>query len=460
MNVLLINPPREIPQRADFPPIGLAYIASFLRRHDVHVNVLDAASFSWRKLKKAVAATQPEVIGVPCWTMERGQSFRAAKIARKIHPRAKLIMGGHHATAFPGHMFELAGADAVVMGEGEITTLELIRAFDEDDDLQTVKGIVFRKNGNTVFTEPRALISDLDSLPYPCHDDFDLDRYLGLPERKGRAASIMTSRGCPHRCIYCSGSKFWRRKWRARSPENVLGEIEWLYRDMGVKNFIFFDDNFTVNKDRAIEICRSIIDRKLRIQYVAESHVAHIDEELLKWMKNSGCYRIDFGVESGSPKILKNIKKKQTVEQIETVFKLVHGAGIKPRGYLMVGNPGEDDETIQETADLMKRADPWDTQGAFPLLIMPNTEIYQMAMERGIISDDFWLHNDSMLYYTAEHSEKELMALRELLMKKMAQNNKRPAVYARYLLKKWYYRYPVLQKLRRWRGVFSTFIAP
>jgi len=456
MDLLLINPPREIPQRADFPPIGLAYIAAYLRRAGVTVEIVDGASYSWKRLEDALRRWSPRIVGLPCWTIERGQAFKTADLVRSVHPDAKLVIGGHHATAYPDHMFRRADADAVVVGEGETTTLELVRNLIDGGDISQVRGIAYRQGEFTVLTDPRPLIHDLDSLPFPCHDSFDLDDYLGLPETSGRAASIMTSRGCPHKCIYCSGSIFWHRKWRARSPENVLDEIQWLYDDLGVRTFMFFDDNFTVHKERAIEICSGILERGMKIKFVAESHVSHINPEMLAWMKRSGCYRIDFGVESGSPKILKTIKKKQTVNQIETVFQMVHDAGIHPRAYLMVGNPGENEETIQETVDLMGKVKPWDTVGAHPLLIMPNTEIYDLAIRQGLITDDYWLEHDDMLFYTGEHSNADLIRLREMLMKGLAENRGTIKAHLRYLMKKYYYRYPMLQKLRKFRNFLGV----
>lgn len=455
MDFLLVNPPREVPQRADFPPMGLAYIAAYLRSQGIDADVMDAAAFKWPRLEEAIRLRKPAIVGLPCWTMERGQTFKAADIVRRTLPNAKLTIGGHHASAFPKHMFAQAHADAVVIGEGELTALELVRAFLDGTDISGIRGIAYHDGHEVILNPGRELIADLDTLPFPCHDRFDLDEYLGLPEVDGKAASMMTSRGCPHKCIYCSGSKFWQRKWRPRSAENVLREMLWLYRDLGVRNFMFFDDNFTVHKQRAIEICRGVIDNGMQINFVAESHVSHINPELLDWMKKAGCYRIDFGVESGSPKILKTINKKQTAGQIEDVFAMVHAAGIKPRAYLMIGNPGENEDTIRETAALMEKIRPYDTQGAHPLVIMPNTRIYEMAKMEGIISDDFWLGSDDMLYYTVEHSEQSLFALRELLMRKLAHNSKSKKEYIRYLMKKYYYRYPWLQKLRKFRSLFG-----
>ncbi|KPL23679.1 MAG: hypothetical protein AMJ75_05600 [Phycisphaerae bacterium SM1_79] len=452
---LLVNPPREIPQSADFPPVGLAYISAILKANGIKARTLDASSFSWKKLAKTIKDENPLIVGIPCWTVERGQSFKLARIVKKILPTTKIIIGGHHATAFPEHMFRLAYADAVAIGEGEITTVELAKTVLNGGNPAEIRAIAYKDDGKVIITQPRDFIADLDVIPFPDYGDFNLDRYLGLPEIRGRAAAIITSRGCPYRCIFCSASKFWNRKWRARSAENIVDEIEWLYTDHRVGAFMFFDDNFTVSKERAIRICRRILERGLHISWVACSHVSQVDEELLGWMKEAGCYRIDYGVESGSPKVLRNIKKGQTVEQIEQAFRLTHKAGIKPRAYLMVGNPGEDEVTIEETVALMRKIKPLNACSGQILWVLPDTEIYDLARSDGLISDEYWLKNDSMVYYTAEHNVEELIFLREKMMKGLAKNKGNLNAYAKYLIREMYYKYPVLQKLRKWRPTGS-----
>ncbi|MFQ5822035.1 MAG: B12-binding domain-containing radical SAM protein [Candidatus Heimdallarchaeota archaeon] len=447
-----MNPPREILQCADFPPVGLAYISAMLKENGIRTQTLDACAFSWKKLAKTIKDKNPLIVGIPCWTVERGQSFKLTKLVKKILPTTKIIIGGHHATAFPEHMFKLAYADAVAIGEGEITTVELAKAILNGGNPGEIRGIAYQQDEKVIITQPRDFIADLDVIPFPDYDDFDLDKYLGLPEVRARAAAVTTSRGCPYRCIFCSASKFWNRKWRARSAENVVDEIEWLYTDHKVRAFMFFDDNFTVSKERAIQICRRILERGLHISWVACSHVNQVDEELLGWMKEAGCYRIDYGVESGSPKVLRNIKKGQTTEQIEKAFRLTHKAGIKPRAYLMVGNPGEDEVTIEETVALMRKIKPLNARSGQILWVLPDTEIYELARSNGLISDEYWLRNDSMVYYTAEHNVEELVFLREKMMKGLAKNKGNLNAYAKYLIREVYYKYPILQKLRKWRG--------
>lgn len=454
---MLISPPREVPQPADFPPMGLSYIASTLKQNEIETSVLDAASLSWRRLRKSIVEKNPDIVGITCWTLERRQAFKTAKIVKETLPQAKILMGGHHATAFPEYMFKLAYADVVVVREGEITTLEVIKALCNNQSLSEVKGIVYQRDGELITTEPRGFIEDLDAIPLPSYDDFDLDEYLGLPETKGRAAAIITSRGCPYGCIYCSASKFWKRRWRGRSAENVLSEIEWLYRNYHVKAFMFFDDNFTIKKERAIEICQGILQKGLKINWVACSHVNQVDKELLVWMRKAGCYRIDYGVESGSSKILKNIKKGQTVQKIEEAFSLTHEAGIEPRSYLMVGNPGEDEDTIKETVELIKKIKPFVRPSGQILWILPDTEVYELAKSQGIISDDFWLKDDSMVYYTVEHNVEELRHLRNLLIKGITENEGGAKSWMEYIVKNAYYRYPILQKLRRYKYLVKRF---
>ena len=172
-------------------------------------------------------------------------------------------------------------------------------------------------------------------------------------------------------------------------------------------------------------------------------------------MKKSGCYRIDYGVESGSPKILRNIRKAQTVERIEEAFRLTHETNIKPRAYLMVGNPGEDEITIDETVELMRKIKPYDAPSGQILWVLPDTEIYELAKSKGLISDEYWLNHNSMVYYTGEHDIEKLKMFRNQLMKGMAKNKRNLKSYAEYMIRKAYYKYPFLQKLRKFRRILG-----
>lgn len=447
MKVLLISPPREVLQPACFPPMGLAYIGAVLKQDRHEVRIIDAASYSCKRLEREILATNPDVVGITCWTIERVQTFKTAQISKQCVPQAKIIIGGQHATAFPEHMFKLAHADVVVLGEGEETMSELMSCFENNDDISHIRGIVYQNGSKTIYTEPRELIEDLDGIPFPIYDDFDLKRYNGLPETKSLAAAIITSRGCPYDCIYCSSAIFWKRRWRSRTSENVLGEIEWLYRDYNVRSLIFFDDLFFLNKNRAIEICKGIIEKNLELSWVAEGRVNSVDRELLQWMKKAGCYRIDYGVESGSPQILKNINKKITVGQIKRTFKLTHEVRIKPDAYLMVGNPGENEKTINETIQLMKEIKPYYTNTGSILWILPNTKLYERSKKLGIIDDNYWLKNNNTSYYTGEHNLAKLRALKHQLTLGLAKSRGSFRAYATCFFRQFYDRFPLLQRL-------------
>lgn len=455
MDILLISPPRAVAQSGDFPPIGLGYLCAVLKEAQIDAMVLDASALSWKRLVERIRTLSPRIVGITCFTLERSQSFRVATLVREILRGAKIIFGGHHATAFPQHILLQGHADAVVIGEGEHTIVDLARALLDGASLEKVKGIAYRDGSDTRLTAPRELIKDLDSIPYPTCSDFNLDDYLGFPEVAGRTTCLISSRGCPYRCTFCSGGRFWKHKWRARSAENVLGEIQWLHDVHGVRNISIFDDNFAVRNDRVIEICKGILDRGLQIQWTVSSHVAHMRKEMLDWMKKAGCFRIDFGVESGSIKILENVQKGQTPEQIREAFRLVHEADIKPKAYLMVGNPGEDEQTIDDTIQLMGEIKPYYSNTGGILWILPGTAIYEIAKQQGLIDDDFWLENEGVVYYTGEHTLEELLALKIRLMRGMAYNQGTAKAMAEFWARKAYYRWPILQKLRGLRFLFK-----
>lgn len=410
MKLILINPPRENPQVADYPPLGLAYIEVAALQDGHEVRILDAASWSFERLAQEIQSENPGVVGITCWTIERGQAFRVARIAKEAVPNALIIMGGPHATSFPEHMFIKTPADYVVMGEGEETIRELLQVIEKGGDLSCVLGLAYRKGGEFFRNERRPLIKDLDTVPLVRHAQFDYGQYNGLHDNNRKAAAIMTSRGCPFRCAFCSSAVYWGRKYRSRSVQSVLSEIDHLYNDIGIRALLIFDDNLLIDRKRCIALCQALCDRKYDLVWAAEGSVK-VDQEMLGWMKRAGCYRIDFGVESGSPTILKNINKPFGVNEARNAFRLCKEAGITPNAYLIFGSPGETAQTIDETVTLMREIQP-DSGGGRPgIWILPDTDIYELGKKHGIINEETWLQSDDTLYYTVEHTREELVAL-------------------------------------------------
>ena len=419
MKILLITPPRaKIPPISDFPPLGLGFIGAVAKQGGHQVRIIDASLWSWEKIRLAMQEENPDVIGTTCWTIERGQTFKTAHLAGETLPHAKIVMGGPHATAFPEHIFIKTPADYVVCGEGEETFRELLLALERKMRVDDIYGLAFRRDGQLRINPPRALLTDLDRIPFIDHSQFDYRSYRGNWDTHLVSAAVFTSRGCPFKCIFCSSSVYWQQKYRKRSVANVLQEVEILYHEHGVRSILFFDDNLVLDRERCIALSKGLIDLNLDLTWAAEGSV-RVDPELLDWMKRAGCYRIDFGVESGSPQILKNIKKAFSVGDTRRTFRLCKEAGIKPNAYLVIGSPGETEETIRQTASLMREIQP-EIRGIPPgLWILPNTELYEMSLRQGIISEQSWLESDETFFYTAEHSMAKLSALADLFNKEM-----------------------------------------
>jgi radical SAM superfamily enzyme YgiQ (UPF0313 family) len=343
--------------------------------------------------------------------VERGQAFELIRLARRTAPKCIIVVGGQHATAFPSHLLLKTPADFVVLGEGELAFGELLAALSCDKDYDSIAGISFRKEDKIVVNPQRPFIRDLDELPLPLHEQFDYRHYRGMADTPRRAAAIITSRGCPFNCIFCSSSTYWGRRYRVRSVDNVLAEVDLLYHQYGVRAILFFDDNLTIDRQRCIALSNALHERQLDLVWAAEGSVK-VDVELLEAMKRGGCYRIDFGVESGSPQILKNINKSTSVEDTRRAFALCKEVGIKPNAYLIFGSPGESRRTIRETARLMTEIQP-ENVGPFRsgLWILPNTRLHEMSVHAGLVSEERWLADDSTFIYTAEHTQMELNAL-------------------------------------------------
>jgi anaerobic magnesium-protoporphyrin IX monomethyl ester cyclase len=452
MKVLFISHPNRHRQEPDFPPTGIAYLGGVVHDRGHDVLLIDGGLMSLDDITRQVKEFAPDLVGITCWTINRGTVWDLCAILQKIVPDAFLVVGGSHASIYPEHIFVKTNASVVVIGEGEETICELLDALDNGGDIAHVRGLAYRKKDGTIaYTGPRLPIEKLDSIPFPYYAgfrDFSFQRYAGFAGLPKPTAAVITSRGCVFDCAFCGSVNFWGKKWRYRSAENVLDEIQYLVNESGARSIYIFDDNFPVNKKRALEICRGIIDRKLHIQWACCSHVKMINEQLLSIMKESGCVSIDFGVESGSDVILKNINKNQNREDIERAFACTHIAGIKPRAYLMVGNKGETIDTIDATIEMIGTIKPHASIGATILWLLPGTRVFCEARENGFVDDDYWLRSDDVLYNLQEHTYQELVGLRQRLMRGIARGKGGIAPMVSFYLKSIYYRYPCLARLR------------
>lgn len=452
MKVLLISHPNKYRQKPDFPPIGSAYLGAMIRNRGHEVFLIDGGLVAIKEMVQQAKSFRPDFIGVTCWTINRGTVWNLCTLIREVLPEVFLAVGGPHASSYPEHIFAKTHATAVVIGEGEETICELLDVLGKGGGLSHVRGIAYRKKDGIIErTGPRPQIEQLDLIPFPYYEgfnNFSFQKYAGFAGLPRPTAAVITSRGCVFDCTYCGSVNYWGKKWRYRSAENVLDELQKLVKGMGARSIYIFDDNFPVNKKRAIDICRGIIARKLDIQWACCSHVKMVNEELLDIMKKSGCVSIDFGVESGSDAILRNINKGQTRADIERAFALAHKAGIKPRAYLMVGNKGETTDTIDATIEMTGIIKPRSSIGANILWLLPGTRIFYEAREKGVISDDYWLRCDDVPYNLQEYTYRELFGLRQRLMRGIARQRGGIVPMISFYLKSIYYRYSFLSFLR------------
>ena len=426
MKVLLLNPPMcygaynqagRVYLDKSYPPLGLAYIAAALNQEGYNVKVLDLIDLSFDDAKKLIEKEKPEIVGISCnLTDYRWGAYRLAQIVKQVNADTKVVMGGSHATHLYEQVLSNFSVDIIVRFEGEVTFLELIRAIEAKCDLRSVKGIAFKVGNKIVRNEDRQPIEDLDILPFPFHSSIEFERYVhysapasfkGKTVGKLKSINIMASRGCPHNCMYCSIAQFWPRKCRLRSPKNVVDEMQALYEKFGVNHFNFFDDLFTLNQQRVIEICKEILDRNLDVCWECVTRVDFISEELLGWMKKAGCVSISYGVESGSDTVLRAINKRQSRAQVARAFQMTHAAGIKAYILLMVGNLQESDRTIDETIELVRVIEP-DKIRTTLTMVYPATDLYEFCKQKRFITDEYWLSDKAAPIFTVENNVSQL----------------------------------------------------
>jgi len=404
MKILLINPPwhdkvysKTVASLAGFtPPIGLASIAAYLRKHGHEVRIIDANAeqISIKELPKYISKGF-HIVGTTSLTPSINSSLEVLYVAKKQCPGIITIMGGVHITAMGKETLEnFPDIDFGIIGEGEETVLELVNSITGNKQVDSIKGLVFRRGKDVIQNERRPLIRDLDKLPFPAYDLLPMEKYRIAAHHAGFGRNIPmrpfsligTTRGCPEDCGFCCSKMMWERKVCVRSPEKVVEEIELLAHKFGVRVFDIADDIFTLNKKRLHDILDRIIARKLNIHFNCLSHVGMVTQEDLTKMKEAGCYLIRFGIESGSQKVLNKMHKNITPEKAIETFRLVKKAKIACAACFMIGYLGETEETVQETIELAGRLDA-DRYFIFTAIPYPGTEFYETAQKENLIAE-------------------------------------------------------------------------
>ena len=390
--ILLIYPHYSYPRKN--PPMGLAYIAGYLEQRKIPVKILDfnVLSDANQQMEKMIAAQEVLYVGISFMTSQFDSAKNIAKTIKALDKNLPVIIGGPHASSIPEQTLEeMPGVDIVCMGEGEEVSFELACTIGKKQKLNDIKGIVFRDGNIIINTTRRALIEDINALPFPAWHLLDLQKYsvmsgggdLNLP-----TFVLLSSRGCPNHCIFCDSHSVFSRKFRERSAENIFSEIEFLNKNYGMVQFDFVDDLITLKKNRILRFCELLQNSKVKYTWMANARVNTVDSEMLESMAKAGCVRIDLGVESGDPEVRKKTHKNITNEQIISAHKNAQKFGITTSTFLMVGNLGEDFNSVNMTAELMMDI-AMDTNVAIACPY-PGTELYQIAKKNNWIKTFDW----------------------------------------------------------------------
>jgi anaerobic magnesium-protoporphyrin IX monomethyl ester cyclase len=408
MKILLINPPTTFSQiYGDWdlsaldtysPPLGILYIASYLRAHNHEPFVLDLEALKWdfNKLSESTSKINPDVIGITSMTINFLNAQKIASLMKANFQSVPIIIGGPHLTATPIEtMSKYPEFDYGVYGEGEITFLEMVEKIKIKESITNVAGLVWRNWDNKIIiNEPRPYIENLDDLPFPAWDLLENfpERYPHsiLESKRLPAASIMTSRGCPFHCTFCD-NKVFGTKVRHFSAEYTIRMIKHLIDNYGIKDLMILDDNFLLNRNKLFDICDTIINNKFDLTWYCMGHANTMTEDRLKKIKKAGCWFIELGIESGNDGMLKKIRKNTTKKEIAQAVCLAKQVGLKTKGNFIFGFPGETIKKVEESINFAIDIKIDFFQQNF-LTVWPGCEIYSQTIDN---SDSYEYYNSS-----------------------------------------------------------------
>ena len=405
MKALLLFPQTETTYGLpNYPPLGLAYLSGILKERNIEHDILDLRLYkNWKELLISKLKDNNYMIaGMASTVFDHPSAKELASIIKENSPETKVIVGGAHPTLVKEKILkEDKNFDFVLVGEGELTFSELCDSLINKRSLDNIKGLVFRKDNKIIKNEQRELNNNLDELPFPNYEKFDLKKYHGDTSLRGiikrkTIFPMSTSRGCPYSCTFCSVPVFTGKLFRIRSPENVINEMKILKEKYNVGKIDILDDNFTMNLERAKNICRLMIENKINVKWSTPNGVRadRLDDELVGLMKKSGCDDIAVGIESVDNDVLKKMKKGENIEAIERGIDLLKKNNINIKGFFIIGSNGETKDTALKMLEFAKKHD--FKQARFNMLIpYPGTEMASLI-------------NDNN-YWTVDNPEEELV---------------------------------------------------
>jgi len=404
--------------------LGTCYVASYMRENGVKdFKLLDTVGhdMSMEQIYRKLDQMRPDIVGIGTMTQFIRTSNAIAKYAKE-NLGAKVVMGGVHPTLCTDEVIRKGYVDFVVRNEGEETFTE----FMQGKDIGKISGLSYKKGGKIIHNPARLPVQNLDTLPMPARDLLPMEKYIA-DEGGYKGTNMITSRGCPFGCIYCASSAFWGRRIRFHSAQRVLDEMEHLKRTYHVSGIRFDDDHAVFDNKRMLDICTGMEDRNLNVKWSCLSRTDSVNQELLDRMAQSGCVSIDYGVESGSPRILEILKKGVKLEQVERAVSMTSKAGMESLLYFMIGHPTETKEDAWMTYQFAKKLTAKYKARAFFFItvVYPGTELYEIAKKRIGLKVEDWSEYVNPYYqdrgpiypfipvYTETFSVKELIEMHE-----------------------------------------------
>ncbi|MCI6994007.1 B12-binding domain-containing radical SAM protein [uncultured Methanobrevibacter sp.] len=414
MKVTLVNPPQTASKYKFMgviaPPLGIGYIAAVLRDNGIDVNILDASAedMDFKEFSEEIKNRSPDIISISALTPTINKALETAKTAKEVLPNSIIVMGGYHPTFDFEETLKNDFVDIVIRGEGEYVLRDLVETIENNGDLREVRGIVFKEDDNIVLNPNADLIYDLDALPFPAFDLMPMDKYK-LLDMDTHMATMITTRGCPMKCSFCSSAAMHGRKMRQRSVDNILAEIDFLREKYDINTIAFMDDTFTLKKSRLMEFCDKLKQKDYEIMWGCTARVDTLDEEVLKNMKESGCITVFMGVESVDQNQLDSMDKGITVPKIENAFKMSRKLGIRTIASVALGMPGDTKKIMNKTIKFVHKLKP--NYAIYSLSTpYPGTRFYKESFEKNLIKVKDWSKYTliSPILETADCSLKDL----------------------------------------------------